>query len=90
MKLEGLFALFTLCVIVNGWVETIPKIILSLGAASTAHNFDLDLMSEQRPIVWKNWSDLWPWGTRNKEKKVVDKDAKMPCQDDSNKSEEER
>ena len=40
--------------VVKGWVTFLQPIALSLGAALTAFNLDLDLITEVQPITWKN------------------------------------
>ena len=52
MKISGIISLFTLSVVVNGWAIGLPSIVMSLGAAFEALNFDVDFISEQQPIVW--------------------------------------
>ena len=53
--------------VVKGWTVILPPIILSLGAAFGAFNFDIDHIDE--PLVWKNWKDNSPWSKKkiNKE-----------------------
>ena len=46
MKISNIFVLFTLCVIVKGWVALLQPIVLSLGAALAAFNLDVDLLSD--------------------------------------------
>ena len=51
MKIKGIFALFTLIVMVKGawWVAAMQPVILSLGAVFSAISLDLE------PIEWRNW-----------------------------------
>ena len=53
MKILGIFVLFTLSVVVKGWVATLQPIVLSLGAAFTALNLDVDFIHDIKPIIWK-------------------------------------
>ena len=54
MKIEVIFVLFGLFIIVKGWVTFLQPIALTFGAALTALNLDLDLISDIQPIKWKN------------------------------------
>ena len=51
MKTKGIFALFTLIIIVKGawWAAAFQPVILSLGAVLSAINLDLE------PFEWRNW-----------------------------------
>ena len=46
MKLLSIFVIFTLSVVVHGWVAILQPIVLSLGAAFTALNIDTDLLPD--------------------------------------------
>ena len=50
MKLLSILAIFTLCVVVKGWVAILQPIVLSLGAAFTALNIDADLIPNIQSI----------------------------------------
>ena len=54
MKISGIFALFTLGIVVKGWVANLQPIVLSLGAALAALKIDLDLISDIQPFAWKS------------------------------------
>ena len=41
--------------VVKGWVTFLQPIAISLGAALTAFNLDLDIIPEIQPITWKNF-----------------------------------
>ena len=53
MKISLIFVLFTLSVVVNGWAAILQPIVLSLGAAFTALNLDVDFIHDIKPIIWK-------------------------------------
>ena len=54
MKLTNIFALFTLSVMVRGWVAFLQPIALSIGAAFTALNFDFEPILDMHSIKWLN------------------------------------
>ena len=41
--------------IVKGWVAILQPILLSIGAAFTALNLDVDLLPDIQPLKWKKW-----------------------------------
>ena len=51
MKISGIFVLFTLNVIVNGWVTFLQPIVVSLGAAFAALNLDYDLFTDAMSVL---------------------------------------
>ena len=51
MKLYSILAIFTLCLVVKGWVAILQPIVLSLGAAFAALNIDVDLIPDIQSIA---------------------------------------
>ena len=50
MKISGIFVLFTLNVIVNGWVTFLQPIAVSLGTAFAALNLDYELFTDAMSV----------------------------------------
>ena len=54
MRISVIFVIWTLCVVVRGWVALLQPIALSIGAAFVALNFDADLASDLQPTALMN------------------------------------
>ena len=52
MKLSIIIALFTFSVMVRGWVAYLQPIVLSIGAAFTALNFDAEPLLDIKFSKW--------------------------------------
>ena len=55
MKILSIVVICTLCRVVKGWIAMLQPIVLSIGAAFTALNSDVNLISDIQPISWKKW-----------------------------------
>ena len=53
MKLKSIIAIFTLFVVIKGWVTILQPIALSVGAAFAALNLDTNILTDILPIGWK-------------------------------------
>ena len=58
MKISKIIVAFALSVVVKGWVQILQPIVLSLGAAFSALNIDVDLLPDAQPTQWRNWLGL--------------------------------
>ena len=74
MKLWKIIALFNLSMIVEGWVQILQPILLSIGSAFTVLNSDI-LNIDMQPIEWRNWLSL----SKKDEKKD---EIKMPTKEE--------
>ena len=54
MRISVIFVIWTLCVVVRGWVAFLQPITLSIGAAFAALNLDADLISDLQPTAFIN------------------------------------
>ena len=62
MKLIIVFALFNLSLMVRGWVAYLKPIVLSIGAAFTTLNLNVEPIFDIQPIKWTKWlSEEFTW-----------------------------
>ena len=54
MKISIIILLFTVIVIVKGWVTLLQPIALGLGAVLMGLNIDTDLLTDIKPASFKN------------------------------------
>ena len=71
-----IFAFIT--TIVKGWVALIQPIVLSFGAVFAAINLDVELISNIKPIAWRNFLTLKQEKEDKEEIKEQNKEKNMP------------
>ena len=79
MKLSSIIQLCTLCAIARGWATMLSPIVLSIGAALTALNFDVDPLLEKTLIWFKKEEEKeeekdWFAEIKREPEKVINKD----------------
>lgn len=57
MKLSSIVALFTLSAVVRGWAALLQPIVLSIGAAFTALNLELEPLLDLKFNKWLSSAD---------------------------------